>query len=463
MLLVRVLDSGEITYQLGGWSAPWGIEYRIDTLSAFVMLFVSGIGAIVLTFAPHSIAREIREDQHYLFFAEYLLCLTGLLGIAITGDLFNLFVFLEISSLSAYALISLGAREGVQQTRRALIAAFHYLVMGTIGATFILIGIGLLYMMTGTLNMADMAERLRAEVQINRKLMDVNETRTVLVAFAFLSVGISLKMALFPLHMWLPNAYTYAPSVVTAFLAATATKVSVYVLLRLIFTIVGASFAFEKLPLDTELMVLSLIGIVVASTTAIFQTNIKRMLAYSSVAQIGYIALGISFASLDGLTGAIVHLFNHALIKGGLFLAMGCLVLRLGSAELDDLRGIGRRMPWTMFAWVVGGLGLIGVPVTAGFISKWYLISAALERGWWPVALLVLLSSLLALVYVWRVVEAAYFQDSPEQHAEVTEAPAAMLIPTYVLIGATVFFGLWTSLSAGVAQQAAQLLLEVTP
>jgi len=463
MLLGRVLDGGEITYQLGGWAAPWGIEYRIDTLSAYVLLFVSGIGAIVLSFAPQSIAHEIRKDQHYLFFAEYLLCLTGLLGISITGDLFNLFVFLEISSLSAYALISLGARESLPPTRRALLAAFHYLVMGTIGATFILIGIGLLYMMTGTLNMADMAVRLRETVGVHGVSMPVNQTRTVLVAFAFLSVGISLKMALFPLHTWLPNAYTYAPSVVTAFLAATATKVSVYILLRVIFTIVGSSFAFNKLPLDAELMVLSLIGIVVASTTAIFQTNIKRMLAYSSVAQIGYIALGISFASLDGLTGAIVHMFNHALIKGGLFLAMGCFALRLGSTELDDMRGVGRRMPWTTFAWVLGGLGLIGVPVTAGFISKWYLISAALENGSWLVAALVLISSLLALVYVWRVVETAYFQDSPQQQAEVTEAPLAMLIPTYILIGATVYFGVWTSLSAGVARQAAELLLEVTP
>jgi multicomponent Na+:H+ antiporter subunit D len=461
MLLEQVLTEGVIIYHLGGWAAPWGIEYRVDTLSAFVLLFVSGIGAIVLSFAPQSIAREIPKHQHYLFFAEYLLCLTGLLGIAITGDLFNLFVFLEISSLSSYALISLGAREGIPETRRALTAAFHYLVMGTIGATFILIGIGLLYMMTGTLNMADMALRLREAVEVNGVSMKANETRTVLVAFAFLSVGISVKMALFPLHMWLPNAYTYAPSVVTAFLAATATKVSVYVLLRVIFTIVGRSFAFNTLPLDAGLMALSLLGIVVASTVAIFQTNIKRMLAYSSVAQIGYIALGISFASVDGLTGAIVHLFNHALIKGGLFLAMGCLVLRLGSAELDDLRGVGKRMPWTMFAWVVGGLGLIGVPVTAGFISKWFLISAALEHGSWPVAMLVLLSSLLALVYVWRVVEAAYFRDPPDRHAEVSEAPVSMLIPTYFLIGAALLFGVWTSLSVGVARQAAQLLIGV--
>jgi multicomponent Na+:H+ antiporter subunit D len=266
-------------------------------------------------------------------------------------------------------------------------------------------------------------------------------------------------MALFPLHMWLPNAYTFAPSVVTAFLAATATKVSVYVLLRFVFTIFGADFAFTKMPLDTGLMVLSLVGIVAASTAAIFQTNVKRLLAYSSIAQVGYMVLGISFASVTGLTGGIVHMFNHALIKGGLFLAMGCLVFRLGSTQLADLRGIGRRMPVTMFAWVVGGLGLIGVPLTAGFVSKWYLISAALERGWWPVALLVLLSSLLALIYVWRVVEVAYFEEPPEDAAAVKEAPLAMLVPTCLLIGATIVFGVWTEWSVDFARQAAVLLL----
>ena len=465
MLFMRVVfsDSSDpgslvatvITYQLGGWVAPWGIEYRIDTLSVFVLLIVSGIGAVVLSYAPLSISREIHRDQHYLFCAVYLLCMTGLLGITITGDLFNLFVFLEISALSSYALISLGAK----QSRKALTAAFQYLVMGTIGATFILIGIGLMYQMTGTLNMADMAVRLDPD----------SGPRTVLVAFAFLTVGISLKMALFPLHAWLPGAYAFAPSVVTAFLAATATKVSVYILLRFIFTIFKPAFAFELLPLDTGLMVLSLVGIFVASTVAIFQTNIKRMLAFSSVAQIGYMVLGISFATglkdpgaLAGLTACIVHVFNHALIKGGLFLAMGCISLRLGSVDIDDMRGIGRRMPVTMCAWVLGGLGLVGVPITAGFISKWYLISAALEKGWWPVAVLVLVSSLLAFVYVWRVVEVAYFQSPPERHSGVTEAPLAMLIPTCVLIGASLFFGLWTSFSAGVARQAAEVLLGAT-
>lgn len=447
LLLDQVIATGVVTYELGGWAAPWGIEYRVDALSAFVLLFVSGIGAIVMSYAPRSMADEIATDRRYLFCATYLLCLTGLLGIAITGDLFNLFVFLEISALSSYTLIALGRR------RQALPAAFQYLVMGTIGATFILIGIGLMYMMTGTLNMADMAHRLAL----------ANGVRTALVAFGFLSVGISLKMALFPLHLWLPNAYAFAPSVVTAFLAATATKVSVYILLRFVFSVFGVGFAFEAMPLDAILTPLALTGIFVASTVAIFQSDIKRMLAYSSVAQIGYMVLGISFASITGLTAGIVHMFNHALMKGGIFLAMGCVALQLRSVDIDDMRGIGRRMPFTMAAWVVGGLGLIGVPVTVGFISKWYLIQAALERNWWPVAVLVLMSSLLALVYVWRVVEVAYFKEPSEKASVASEAPLSMLIPTWVLIGATLFFGLSTSASAGVARQAARLLLGGSP
>jgi multicomponent Na+:H+ antiporter subunit D len=443
-LMQQVLEVGTVSYELGGWAAPYGIVYRVDALGAFVTLFVSAIGAMVLSYSPRSLAREIPENRHYLFCATYLLCLAGLLGIAVTGDLFNVFVFLEISSLSSYALISLGSN------RKALTAAFQYLVMGTIGATFILIGIGLMYMVTGTLNMIDMAERIEA----------FKGMRTVLVAFAFLSVGISLKMALFPLHLWLPSAYAYAPSVVTAFLAATATKVSVYILLRFVFTVFGAEFAFEQMPMGTILMPLAVAGIFVASTVAIFQRDIKRMLAYSSVAQIGYIVLGISFASVTGLTGGIVHLFNHALIKGGLFMAMGCLMLRIGSVEIDDLRGAGRRMPWTMAAWVLGGFGLIGMPGTAGFVSKWYLLSASLEAGWWPVAVLVLLGSLLAVVYVWRVVEVAYFQSPPAGSTNAGEAPAAMLVPTWIVIVATLVFGVWTSLPVGVARRAAELLLE---
>ncbi len=447
-LMQGVLANGPVSYELGGWPSPYGIEYRVDILSGFVLTFVSFIGAMVATMAGPSLRKEIPLSKHYLFHVMYLLCLSGLLGMTITGDLFNVFVFLEISSLSTYALISLG------RSRRALLATFRYLVIGTVGATFILIGIGLLYQLTGTLNMRDLSERLAG----------VGESRTTLVAFALLSVGMSVKMALFPLHSWLPNAYTYAPSVVTAFVAATATKVSVYVMIRTMFGIFGSEFAFKSMPLDVEFMALALIGIFVASMAALFQSNLKRLLAFSSIAQIGYMVLGISMVSIGGLSAGIVHMLNHALIKGGMFMAVACLALRSSTLELDDLRGIGRRMPWTSFAWVVGGLGLIGVPPTAGFVTKWQLVTAAFESGRWPVAALLLMSSLLAVVYVWRFVETAYFCEPMEGALDdVGEAPLSMLIPTYVVIGTTILFGVWTPWSLGIARQAAVGLLGGSP
>lgn len=448
LLLDQVLAHGPISYLMGGWPVPWGIEYRVDALNAYLLLIVAAIGAVVMTFGRVIVEQRIRlpESKQSWFYTTYLLCLTGLLGITVTGDAFNVFVFLEISALSSYVLISTG------RDRRALGAAYQYLIMGTIGATFILIGIGLLYVMTGTLNMGDLAARIPA----------VAGTRTVRAAFAFLTIGVSLKLALFPLHLWLPNAYAYAPSVVTAFLAATATKVAVYVLLRFFFTIFGARFSFETMQLDKILLPLALVGIFSASVVAIFQSNVKRMLAYSSVAQIGYMILGISLVSVTGLTAAISHLFNHALMKGALFMALGCVSFRVGAARLDRMAGVGRAMPWTMGAFVIGGLSLIGVPLTAGFVSKWYLIVGALEKGWWPVAVLVLVTSLLAVIYIWRVVEVAYFKPAPEGRV-VREAPLALLIPTWALALANLYFGLDTSLNAGVARLAAQSLLGVGP
>lgn len=440
-LLSQALAGGVDPYAMGGWAAPWGIEFRVDKLNAFVLVIVSGIGAVVVSAAYPSNLEEIPAERQNLFFGIVLLALTGLLGIAITGDAFNLYIFLEIASLASYALVALG------RDRRALTAAFQYLVLGTIGATFLLIGIGLLYAVTGTLNMADLAELLPR----------VQDPRPVRAGFAFIVVGAGLKLAMFPLHFWMPNAYTHAPSLVSAFLAATATKVGVYVLLRFVFTVFGREFAFETMNLGAILMVLALCAVVTGSLIAVFQTNVKRMMAYSSVAQIGYMVLGLSFANVTGLTGTIVHLFNHAAMKGAMFLALAGIVLRLGSAQLSAMRGIGRRMPLTFAAVFVAGLSLIGVPLTGGFISKWYIITAAFEAGLWPVAVVVLFSSLFAVAYIWRLLETAYFQTPDNER--LREAPAMLVVPTLALAAACIYFGLDTELTVGVARGAAIELL----
>ncbi|MGI9372942.1 MAG: monovalent cation/H+ antiporter subunit D family protein [Hyphomicrobiales bacterium] len=449
LMLSEVLTSqtGVISYGMGGWRPPIGIEYRVDLLNAFVLLLVSVLGAVLMPYARLSVAKEISEKNQPYFYCMYLLCMTGLLGITITGDAFNAFVFLEISSLSTYVLIAMG------RDRRGLFAAYQYLIIGSVGATLYVIGIGLLYSLTGTLNFVD----------ISSKLAQIEEIGPALIALGFLITGISLKLALFPLHVWLPNAYTYAPSVATIFLAGTATKVAVYLLLRLIFTVFDVDASVGETPLTEVFMLLSILAMFGASTVACFQDDIKRMLAYSSVAQIGYITLGIAIFNQAGMTGSIAHLLNHAIMKAALFMVMGGVVYRLASANINQMAGLGKTMPWSMAAFVVAGLSLIGTPGTSGFITKWYLMSGALERDWWWLALLIVASSVLSVVYVGRVVEAAYFREPAEGAAQAKEMPFTMLAPTLLLAGACIWLGIDTRLTAGLASQIAGILVGGTP
>ncbi|HBN30358.1 MAG TPA: cation:proton antiporter [Rhodobacteraceae bacterium] len=444
LLLMQVIDGGIISYHIGGWAPPLGIEYRIDPANAFVLLLVTGVSTVVLPYARKSVQSEIPDRHHSLFYACYLLCLTGLLGVVATGDAFNVFVFLEISSLSTYVLIA----QGSYRDKRALTAAYDYLIMGTIGASFFVIGLGLLYMATGTLNMADISDRIAEQ----------GSNRTVQAAFAFIVVGVGLKVAVYPLHTWLPNAYTYAPSAVTAFLASTATKVAIYVLLRFMFSVFQPAFLFEVNTLEFIILPFAVVAMFAASFIAVFQSDFKRMLAYSSVAQIGYILLGISFLTETGLTAAIVHLFNHGITKAVLFMGVGALVLRTGGSFYDRIAGMGPAMPFTSAAIVIGGLSLIGIPGTAGFVSKWALVQAALEKGWWPVALLIVASSLLAVIYVWRVIEALYLH-APTQDVKGGEVSIWMLGPIWVMALACIYFGLATEITLTAARAAAEGLL----
>ncbi|GAA4854310.1 monovalent cation/H+ antiporter subunit D family protein [Luteimonas vadosa] len=441
-LVLPAAVEAPLSYAFGNWQPPIGIEYRVDAVNAFVSLLLAGVTVPILAWGKTSVDREVPERQG-VFYALFLLCFSGLMGITLTGDAFNVFVFLEVSSLSTYALIALG------RDRRALVASFRYLVMGTVGATFFLIGIGFLYMMAGTLNMGDLAERLPA----------IEQTNTVRAALAFIVVGLGLKMAMFPLHLWLPNAYTYAPSFVTTFLAATATKVALYVMLRFVFTVFSPEYSFVVVPLSAILMVLAAAGILAGSWAALFELNLKRMLAYSSVAQVGYMLLGVSLATTLGVMSGLLHLFNHALIKAAMFMALGTVYYRIGSIRIGDIHGLGRSMPWTFAAFALAGLSLVGVPLTAGFISKWYLILAVLEtRAWWLVAAIVV-PSLMAVVYVWRVVEAAWFKAPPADREAVAEAPLRLLVPLWVLVAANFYFGIDTRLTVGTATHAAQVLL----
>lgn len=448
-LLMDVSSGQIIHYELGGWAPPWGIEYRIDALNAFVALIVCLIASCSALYAGKSVLQEIPEHLIPMFYAAFQLCFLGLLGIALTGDIFNVFVFLEISSLASYALIALG------KNRKALTASFHYLVLGTLGATFFLIGVGLAYAATGTLNMDDMA----------MKLPNVENIQMVHTAFALIVVGIALKAAIYPLHLWLPNAYSYAPSVVSIFLSATATKVAIYVLIRTLYNVFSLEYVLSTwLPL--LLMVLGAVAILYGSVRAIGQTGMKKMLAYSSVAQIGYMVMGIGFFNHLGLSASILHLFNHALMKAALFMAAGLYIYRVNTATFENLKGMGREMPMTFLATVIAGLSLIGVPGTVGFVSKWQLLKAAMEQQQWGMVIVILIGSLLAIVYVWKLVEILYFQSSEKIRVQGVESgserigssPIGMSVALWILALACIYFGINTEFTLSTANTAVELL-----
>lgn len=428
--LQHVVVAGTMRYTLGGWPPPIGIEYVLDPLAAFVLVVILSVAAMVFLHARVSVATEL-PGRSVPFFALALLLLTGFSGIVLTGDLFNLYVFLEISSLSSYALIAVGEK-------RAPVAAFRYLLIGTIGASFYLLGLGFLYIETGSLNMADTATILP----------HVIHKPTVIVSLILMIVGVGIKMALFPLHGWLPDAYTYAPSTISALIAPVGTKVGAYVLIRILFFVFDPVTVRVSIPVTEVIFWLSVGGILFGSIMAIAQQELKRMLAYSSVAQIGYIGLGIGLANPLGLIGAVLHVLNHALMKGGLFLVAANLRLRLGHSTItlfdDSLR---KTMPWTMAAFTVCSLSMIGIPPTAGFFSKWYLVLAGIDAGNWVGVGVILVSSLLNAVYFFRVLEKIYLRSGTRSaegagaSREVREVGPSMLVPVLVLAASLLILG----------------------
>ena len=442
-------EVGTTIYKMGGWAPPHGISLVIDALNAPILVLIALMSFITIFYALPATVAEIKPNKRAPFYAAFLLCIAGLLGMVVTGDAFNVFVFLEVSSISTYVLVAMGAA----RDRRALSAAYNYLILGSIGATFFVIGIGFLYMETGTLNMTDMA-RILADLD--------GGSRVAKVAFGFIIIGLGLKLAMFPLHTWLPGAYAYAPTPVTAFLASTATKAALYLLLRFTFFVFDPSYAYVADILMYVLVGLGVVGMLFASLQAIFQTDVRRMLAFSSVAQVGYMLLGIGIATTTSVAAGYLHLLNHAIIKGGLFLAVGAMWYRFGVTRTEDFHGIGKIMPLTTGAFTVSGLSLIGVPFTAGFVSKLNLTLAAADAGWYWAVAVIMLTSILALIYIGRVLLLAYFQSAPTIDGKVVErneAPWTMLLPMWALALGSIFIGFESDALVDTATRAAELLL----
>lgn len=429
------MEAGVFVYEMGGWAPPHGISLRLDAVNAPILLLIAAMGVFSLVYAEPAVNAEVSLKKRGPFYAAMLLCIAGLMGMVVTGDAFNVFVFLEVSSISSYTLVAMGAN----RDRRALSAAFNYLILGSIGATFFVIGVGFLYAETGTLNMEDMRAILAN--------LD-GGSRVARVAFGFIVVGLGLKLAMFPLHTWLPGAYAYSPTMVTAFLASTATKAALYLLYRFCFTVFDPSFDYVAVVLTYVVTGLAVTGMIFASLQAFFQTDARRTLAFSSVAQVGYMLLGIGIISVAGLAGSYLHLINHAVVKGGLFLALGAMWYQFGITRISDMAGLSKTMPITTAAFTVLAFSLIGVPFTAGFVSKVALAEAAAEKGWWWAVGVIMVTSIIALFYMGRMMMVAYFNPPPAECLRADgrvlrrEAPVMMLIPMVGLAILSILIGL---------------------
>jgi len=417
--LTRVLTEGTWHYHFGNWAPPWGIEYVIDPLSGGMAVLISFVSLAAIIFAGPFL-KEYDWLKKGIFYAVFTLLTTGLLGMVVTGDVFNLYVFLEISSLTGYALIAAGGN-------RATVAAFRYLLIGTIGASFYLLGIGYLYAVTGSLNMADLTDKLPALV----------DSPAVIIAIVMLVVGLGIKMAIFPLHGWQPDAYTYSHPAATALIAGVMAKVPAYAALRFFFFIIGATTG----PVHAALQVmgwLAAAGIIIGSIMAIAQKDFRRMLAYSSVAQIGYIVVGLTIGNSLALIGAVLHIINHAIMKSCLFLIAGGIKWRTGEHSIEKFLELNKKMPLTMGAFIIAALSMVGLPPTAGFFSKWYLVLGAIEEGMWFYVAIIIISSLLNALYFFRILENVYMRKGSEEVPDknpggVMELPLQMLVPIVVL------------------------------
>src|SRR6056297_955324 len=435
---LNYLNEGSLRYFFGGWEPPIGIEFVYDGLSAFFVLVINTVAFLVLIHS-RQISKKEFPGKEMPYYSLAMLMLLGFNGMILTGDLFNLYVFLEISSLSSYALISIGDRQ-------APFAAFRYLIIGTVGGTLYLLGVGFLYTVTGTLNIIDMSAMLP-------QLFD---NSAVFAALILMIVGIGVKAALFPMHGWLPDSYTYASSTSTALIAPIGTKVGAYILFRIVLWLFGIELTDAVAPISYIVGVLACLGILYGSIMAIAQTEMKRMLAYSSVSQIGYIIMGLSLANPLGFAGALLHVLNHAVMKACLFMVSGNLRLKEGHSDIsrfdDSYR---KKYPWTMASFSIAAISMVGLPPLAGFFSKWYLALGTIDNENWIFLAVILISSLLNAVYFFRILEKVYMMNPKKDQkegsdAERNEVGFSMMFPTSVLAIALFVIGFANAAIVGI-------------
>lgn len=432
-LLPRVLKE-TIIVKIGGFSPPFCINLVVGPVGILFSVLISITGFLVAIYALKYIKEGAEQKYHML----YMLLLTGATGVVLTGDIFNLFVFFEVLCISSYALVAyLGNKAGIE-------SSVKYLIQGSIGSSFLLIGIGLLYGQFGTLNMADIASQI-----------ETISSTSIFVPMIFMITGLGIEAAIFPLNAWLPDAHSSAPSSISAILSGIAIEVGLYAVIRVLFTIFGISNFLMFF------LFLGVLTLLIGEMCAFNQENIKRMLAYSSIGQIGLIVFAFSIASPNGVSGGLFQMINHTLSKALLFLASGFMIYKTGSMKISSFEGIGRKMPLTCLLFTIGTFSLIGLPPFAGFASKFMIIRAALAQGELLYTLLigaVLIGTVIEGAYFFRIIQVVYFKHGNEIEQK-GESPVAGLIPMLVFASLILFIGLYPNFVVKILSPAASELI----
>jgi multicomponent Na+:H+ antiporter subunit D len=425
--LQNVIHHGEVRYVFSGWTVPLGIEWVADGLASVIIVLLNAVCLLCVVFTGPTSPKDLGgRIVHY--YTLILLLVSSTTGIVFAGDLFNLFVFLEVAAISSYALI--GVAGG-----RALFAAFRYLILGTLGASLYLLGVSYLYAVTGTLNMSDMVDKL--PLLLNSK--------AVLGGLLFMFIGLGIKMALVPFHSWLPEAYTYAPDSISPILASLVTKVALLAWVRIIYWVFNASSIINDVPILLLVEVVGTLAAVIGASLALAQRNIKMMFAYGGISHIGIILIGISQGNPTGFAGGVFYLLNDSVMQAGLFFLAGMAFYQYGVRTIDDMGRVGKQAPWLTGSLIVMALGMIGLPPTGGFFGKWYIILGALEAGNYVSVAAVLLSTLLTLAYFVRLFEAIFSQTSTRLDVQSGEIPLSFKLTLGVTSAAIMILGLFSS------------------
>ncbi|WP_456272628.1 complex I subunit 5 family protein [Bacillus sp. AK031] len=435
-LLILVINSSDPpqVYSIGGWGLL-GINLMVDPFSAMFLLIIALLFLPVIIFS----LKFIKTHKHIYFIFTYIM-IAGIAGMVLTADLFNLYVFLEVSSLCSIALTVL------KNTNKGLEGAFKYLIMSTLGSFFILLATILTYYVTGTLNMAEISLIFEdIPFKIKSALM------------AFFAFGYAIKIGLIPLHAWIPDAYEDSPIPYNVLSSGLVMKSAVYALIKVLYIIFGIDFLNESGILHIGVL-WGVMTFLTAHLLAYQQSNLIRLLAYSSIAQIAYITIGLFVGSEKGLIGGNFHILNHAIMKGTLFFVAAIFNSSLSAVDIEDVKGLGYRFPLLSFIFVIASLAIVGLPPFNGFISKWLIIEAALESGFVYAAFFILVGTFLSLTYYLKVIVTLYTKNEKEI---LIEAPGLSLrLPAVFLGSLCILFGVVPSLPLGLINKIPEFLLD---